>query len=137
MTLDTEKAFTLVNYLFLITALENYAFKEDFIKQIQILIKFQETCVINGGTTTNYFKLERGTRQGDPILGYLFILVLEIAFLLIIQNESINGLNIFEKTFLYTTYADNTTFFLKGKTSIIEPMKTFDIFSTFYKQKLN
>ena len=137
MTLNTEKAFTLVNYLFLITALENYAFKEDFIKQIQILIKFQETCVINGGTTTNYFKLERGTRQGNPILGYLFILVLEIAFLLIIQNESINGLNIFEKTFLYTTYADNTTFFLKGKTSIIEPMKTFDIFSTFYKQKLN
>ena len=137
MTLDTEKAFTLVIYLFLITALENYVFKEDFIKQIQIPIKFQETCVINGGTTTNYFKLERGTRQGDPILGYLFILVLEIAFLLIIQNESINGLNIFEKTFLYTTYADSTTFFLKGKTSIIEPMKTFDIFSTFYKQKLN
>ena len=137
MTLNTEKAFTLVNYLFLITALENYAFKEDFIKQIQILIKFQETCVINGGTTTNYFKLERGTRQGNPILGYLFILVLEIAFLLITQKESINGLNIFEKTFLYSTYADNTTFFLKGKTSAIEPMKSFDIFSTFYKRKLN
>ena len=32
MALNTEKAFTLVNYLFLITALENYAFKEDFIK---------------------------------------------------------------------------------------------------------
>ena len=32
MTLDTEKAFTLVIYLFLITALENYVFKEDFIK---------------------------------------------------------------------------------------------------------
>ena len=115
MTLDTEKAFTLVIYLFLITALENYVFKEDFFKQIQIPIKFQETCVINGGTTTNYFKLERGTRQGDPILGYLFILVLEIAFLLIIQKESINGLNILKKHFYTQRMQTILHFFLKAK----------------------
>ena len=42
----------------------------------------QESCVINGGTTTNYFKPERGTRQGDPISAYLSILVLEITFFL-------------------------------------------------------
>ena len=39
MTLDNKKAFDLVNHLFLITALEKYGFKEDFIKWIQILIK--------------------------------------------------------------------------------------------------
>ena len=53
MTLEIEKVFGLVNHLFLITALEKYAFKEDFIKWIQILIQNQESCVINGGTTTN------------------------------------------------------------------------------------
>ena len=52
MTLEIEKVFGLVNHLFLITALEKYAFKEDFIKWIQILIQNQESCVINGGTTT-------------------------------------------------------------------------------------
>ena len=57
----------MVNHLFLITALEKYGFKEDFIKWIQILIQNQESCVINEATTTNYFKLERGTRQGNPI----------------------------------------------------------------------
>ena len=115
----------------LCAALEKYDFKEDFIKWIQILIQNQESCVINGGATTNYFKLERGTRQGDPISAYLFILVLEIAFLFIMQNENINGLNMFEKTFLYTAYADDTTFFLKDEKSVTELMKTFDIFSTF------
>ena len=65
MTLEIEKVFGLVNHLFLITALEKYAFKEDFIKWIQILIQNQESCVINGGTTTtttttrSHFKTER------------------------------------------------------------------------------
>ena len=62
MTLDIQKAFDSVSHLFLITALEKYDFKEGFIKWIQILIKNLESCVINGGTTTNYFNLERGTR---------------------------------------------------------------------------
>ena len=112
MALDFEKALDSVNHLFLITTLEKYGFKVDFIKRLQILIQNQETCVINEGTTTNYFKIERGTRQGDPISVYLFILVLEI-FLFMIQNEKINVLNIFEKTFLYTAYADDTKLFLK------------------------
>ena len=137
MTLDTEKAFDSVNHLFLITALEKYGFKEDFIKWIQVLIRNQESCIINRGPTTNYFKPERGTRQGDPISAYLFMLVLEIAFLFIIQNENINGLNIFENTFLYTAYADDTTFFLKDEKSLIELMKTFDIFPTYSGLKPN
>ena len=82
---------------------------------MQILIQNQESCVINGARTTNYFKLERGTRQDDPISAYLFILVVEIAFLFIMQNENISGLNIFENTFLYTGYAGDTTFFLTTK----------------------
>ena len=110
----------MVNDLFLFTALEKYGFKEDFIKWLQILIQNQESCVINGETTTNYFKLEIGTRQGDPISAYLFIIVLEIAFLFNMQNENINDLNIFEKTFLCTAYAADTTLFLRDKKSVIE-----------------
>ena len=36
-----------------------------------------------------------------------------------------------KKTFLYTTCADDTTFLIKDEKSVIELMKTFDIFSKF------
>ena len=99
------------------------------IKWIQTLLNNQESCVINGGDTTKYFKLERGTRQGDPISAYLFILVLEVVFMLIKENKNINGLNLFDNTFLYTAYADDTTLFLKDKKSVTEVIKVFETFS--------
>ena len=97
-----------------------------FLKWVKILLKNQESCIIN---TTKYFKLEKGTRQGDPISAYLFILVLETVFLSIKENKEIKGLNLFNHTFLYTAYADDTTFLLKEKESLREVMKVFDIFS--------
>ena len=82
------------------------------------------------------YALERGTRHGDPTSAYLFILVLEIVFLFIMENENINGLNIFENAFLCIAYADDT-FFLKDEKYVKESMKIFDIVSTFFGLKPN
>ena len=79
--------------------LKKFGFDNDFRKWIQILMKNPESCVINGGKTTPYFKLERGTRQGDPISAYLFILALEVAFFLIKENPDIEGLQSFSHAF--------------------------------------
>ena len=49
MKLDIEKAFSSVNHLFLVTALEGYGDNEDFIKWIQIQIQNEESCVIKEG----------------------------------------------------------------------------------------
>ena len=89
VTIDIQKAFDSVNHKFLTLDLKRYGFDKMFIKRIKTLLNNQEPCIINGGFTTKYFKLDKGTRQGDPISVNLFILVLEIVFNLIKQNKDI------------------------------------------------
>ena len=48
--------------------------------------KNQGSCIINGGKTAKYFKLDRGASQGDLIPVHLFILVLEIFFIFVKNN---------------------------------------------------
>ena len=82
-TIDVQKALDSVNHSFLISTLERYGFGNGFLKWVKILLKNQESRIINAGNTTKYFKLEKGTRQGDPISAYLLILVLEQFFYLL------------------------------------------------------
>ena len=56
MTVDIEKAFDSINHCFLIKVLEKYGFEKDFIKWIKILLQNEESCIVNGRTTINYFK---------------------------------------------------------------------------------
>ena len=75
MTVDIEKAFDSINHCFLIKVLEKYGFEKDFIKWIKILLQNQKSCIANGGTTTNHFKLEKVLDQGTQFLHtclYLF-----------------------------------------------------------------
>ena len=55
-TIDIQKAFDLVNQEFLILALKRYGFGKMFIKWVKTLLNNQESCIINGGFTTKYFK---------------------------------------------------------------------------------
>ena len=80
MAVDIEKSFDSINHSFLMCVLKKVGFSNDFRKRIQILMKNLESCVINAGKRTPYFKLERGTRQEDPVSAYLFIIALEVVF---------------------------------------------------------
>ena len=67
VAMDIEKAFDSLEHNFLIFTLEKYGFSKNFILRVKILLRDQESCVINGSTATKYFSLGRGACQGDSI----------------------------------------------------------------------
>ena len=111
LTMDTEKAFDSLGHSFLISLLKIFGFGTNVTTWIEILLKDKQLCLINGGTTTQHVDLGRDACHGDPVSAYLFILVLEILFLLIKKHPEIKGIEIFGHCFLYTAFADNTTGF--------------------------
>ena len=70
-----------------------------FLKSIQILIKNQESCIINEGITTQLFSLGRGGHQGYPISAVIFILALEVSFVLINSKNIIRSLDNYDHNF--------------------------------------
>ena len=64
-------------------ALKAYDFPDFYINALKTVYNNIEACVVNGGTTSKYFKISRGARQGDPMSAILFIVALEI---LLIQS---------------------------------------------------
>ena len=76
--MNIEKAFDSLDHNFLTSTLEKYGFGKNFILWIKILLRDQQSCVINGGTTTKYFSLGKGARQGNLISAFLFVLALEV-----------------------------------------------------------
>ena len=116
---------------------EKQSKKQTFIRWVETITNKQESCAINGGNTTQHFNLEKGACQGDPILAYFFIMALEVLFTLIKNNSCIEGLEIFDHIFLYSIYADCTTFFVKNVDYVEEIIKVFDLFSNFLSLKPN
>ena len=108
LTIDLEKAFDLLEHTFLISTLEKFEFGKTVKDLIKIFLNEQESCVINERITRKYFKLEKGGRQGKSVSGYLFILYLKNNKQFI--TNIFKAIKMFETTFLYTAYADDSTF---------------------------
>ena len=97
-----------------------------------------ESCVLNNGRSTDFFKLERGVRQGCPLSPYLFVLGVEILAEKIRKNETIKGITVSENEIKVSQYADDTTFILHGsKESLICALQVLENFILVSGLKLN
>ena len=92
-----ESAFDSLDQTFMLSVLKKFGFGSSFIKWVKVMYTGMESSVLNGGYSTGYFPLERGTRQGDPLAQYLFIVAIEILATLVRNNNNIKGITIHGK----------------------------------------
>ena len=97
-----------------------FNFCEDFKNWIKVFYKNVQSCVIVNGHLSDWFYLQRGFRQGDPLSPYLFILFAEILAALIRNDKDIKGIQILNTTFVTSQYADDTTMILDGSKTSLE-----------------
>ena len=92
LLIDFEKAFDTLEWSYIENVLNTYKFGENFRKYINLLYKDAESCVINNGNFSEFFKLGRGCRQGDSISPYIFILGVEPLAAEVKNNAKVKGI---------------------------------------------
>ena len=107
--LDFQKAFDSVEWDFILECLESFNFGSKFVGWVKTFYKNIQSCIINNGTISDFFTLERGVRQGDPLSPYLFVLAAEALAIAVWQNIAITGITIRKEETKLLQYADDTT----------------------------
>ena len=106
-------------------------FGDNFVDWIKILLKNKKSCSRIGGHITKYFKLEKRLVKGIQYQRIFLFLRWKYFSMIIRTNKNIRGLKIFGHEHLYTTYVDDTTFFLEDISSIKVVLKDLNSFSSF------
>lgn len=114
LLIDFEKAFDSVSWDFLLKVLDFFNFGYSFKTWIEVFYRNIESCVIVNGHLSEWFMLQRGCRQGDPLSPYLFILCAEILAVLIRNEKNITGIKIGDTELRISQYADDTSVLLDG-----------------------
>ena len=95
------------------------------------------SCILNAGSTSLYFSIERGVRQGDPLSPYLFILSLEMLAILIRDEPNRNGIKSHDVEIKLSLYADDITSFLGDELSGHKFIEIVSMFGKFSGLELN
>ena len=107
--IDFQKAFDSLEWNFLLRCLKSFNFGLSLIRWVFTFYKNVQSCVIKNGIISDFFTLERGVRQGDPLSPYLFVIAAETLTISIRQNSMIKGITIDRNETKLLQYADDTT----------------------------
>ena len=110
--MDYTKAFDSLDFYFIYKTFEHFGFGEKFQKWIKIIFKGGKSCIANNGYISENFEVQRSTRQGDPISPLIFILGLEILFLVLRADENIRGVKVEKNEIKLTAYVDDASYLL-------------------------
>ena len=113
VSIDAEKAFDSVNWLYLYKVMERLGFNEKSVQIIKTLYQEPSARVKINGSLSRSFKLERSTRQGCCLSPTLFALFIEPLAQLIRDSEEIEGVKIKHNEHKVGLFADDILIYLR------------------------
>jgi len=106
---------------FILAVLRQFGFGTSYIQWVKILLK---SCIQNNKTVSDWFNIKGGTKQGDPISLYLFLLSIEMMTRSNPNFQGVKPLEEFEETKM-VLFADDATFCIKNVESLHNVLKTY------------
>uniref|UniRef100_A0A670II65 Reverse transcriptase domain-containing protein n=1 Tax=Podarcis muralis TaxID=64176 RepID=A0A670II65_PODMU len=136
--IDAEKAFDNISWDFLKKSLEMMGMGEKFRKGIEAIYKEQKAKLVINNTTTEYFSIYKGTRQGCPLSPLLFITVLEILNERLRGATEVTGVKVGKREYKIKAFADDIVLTLEDpKNSVKEALQKIDEFGAVAGLKVN
>ena len=89
ISIDSEKSFDKIQYLFMIKTLQRVSIEGTYLNIIMAIYEKPTANIILSGEKLKAFPLRSGTRQGCPLLLLLFNIVLEVLATVIREEKGI------------------------------------------------
>ena len=100
LSLDFSSAFDSLSHDFIVEVLNFFEFPPQFVAAIKNYLSDNLSCIImDDNSVTNFFKIMRGTGQGNPLSCLIFILIIEILLIRLNHSPALAplDLNLFNK----------------------------------------
>eukprot|EP00253_Pinus_taeda_P002170 PITA_02170 len=135
LKIDLSKAYDRIDWSYLRLLLTHLGFKVEFINWIMGCITNINFVVLINGAASQFFKSQRGLRQGCPLSPLLFLLAAEGLRRLILkakQSGMLTGLEVAVNLFIsHLLFVDDILLFLNGNLPEVKVLK--DIIDLFLK----
>ena len=107
ISLDYEKDFNRVDFQAMFNIVKWFNFGNQLIKWVKLLFTDMQLAAINNGYTSEYNSPTHGLFQGNPVVSFLFILLIVLLATRIRNNSKIKGIKIKDQEILLAMFADD------------------------------
>lgn len=114
LALDFEKAFDLVEFIYILRLLQFMNFGTNFLTAMGGIYSKPTARIRLNGATSDRISINRGTRQGCPLSPLLFALYVEPLANMLRNTTEIKGIKFADREFKVSLFADNVTLFLSS-----------------------